>query len=94
MSILIKGVNIPTTDVMRVVITPLGVVFEKYDVIAYAENIPPHGDLIDRDAVKKEFAEMCERCGEKYDAICRACYVDTCDDIVDDVPAVIESEEE
>ncbi len=110
MSILIKGMEKPETcskcpfcqfdglDLkLRCLVTDEDIFFDAKKKRAGncpLVEIPPHGDLIDRDAVRKEFAEMCEQCGEKYDAVCRACYVDTCDDIIDDVPPVIESEEQ
>lgn len=52
MSIIIKGVSLPTDKYLAVRIYPDGAVVRTYtnDVIGRASELPPHGDLIDRDA--------------------------------------------
>ena len=72
-------------------------------------ELPPHGDLIDRDAFLAEQRHLyCENCARRKgmkngkmkfvydigDAPCRSCgYGDVLDDI-EDAPTIIESEEE
>ena len=56
-------------------------------------EIPPHGDLIDRDKLKNDIPETDADCFEN----CRDCtllYQEDVWDIIDDVPTVIESEEQ
>lgn len=56
-------------------------------------EIPPHGDLIDRDKLKNDIPETDADCFEN----CRDCtllHQEDVWDIIDDVPTVIESEEQ
>jgi len=57
MSILIRGVDLPTNDSLVIRIFPTGDVADQYgriDERIKAIEIPPHGDLIDRDALDLE----------------------------------------
>lgn len=59
-------------------------------------EIPPHGRLIDKGALRKSIEETyCTPCPHDGDYnYCKACYIDDALDAVDDAPTVIESEEE
>ena len=57
MSILIKGMEMPTDSFIRIILYPNGqavkanaVDYEEFEAIP----VPPHGDLIDRDALIKD----------------------------------------
>ena len=59
MSIIIKGMDMPTSYLRNVIIAPDGkILYEDEEGITYvlrkgtAMQLPPHGDLIDRDELK------------------------------------------
>lgn len=52
-------------------------------------------DLIDRAKVLNAFKQICESCGkykQNNGAMCRACYLDDAISIVDDIPAVVDTD--
>ena len=74
MSILIKGMEMPEHggDSLRIEIRPNGqVLIDKrtFWVEAYAVELPPHGDLIDRDAYSREMRKRQDACAERLSKI-------------------------
>lgn len=59
-------------------------------------EIPPHGDLIDKNALMESIKETyCTPCPHDGDYnYCKACSIDDALDAIDDTPTVIESEEQ
>ena len=91
MSVLIKGMGMPPTPVLFC-IHPDGKVFadleggwREYKAIP----IPPHGRLIDADALMEHDRQIYRSDGE---AIGRKCYIDFYE--IDDAPTIIPAEEE
>lgn len=100
MSVLIKGLAIPSDgERLKVliaangqVIVSKGTYYEEYEAV----ELPDHGDLIDRDAMRKDwkFSDSCNRC--ERDAYRCQCHeemstMDVCG-MLDDAPVVIPAE--
>lgn len=103
MSILIKGMEMPKSykDIRiyadgRIVSKSLHAYGEE---IAAAIPVPPHGDLIDRDALSKSLNRLCDRVCQYSKAqrkfMCSACPLGDAFTVVeDDAPIVIPASEE
>ena len=65
---------------------------------AYCKELPPHGRLIDADALierTKNWYCSKENCEDNYNGIrCRACWVDDAIGIIDDANVVVEANNE
>lgn len=91
MSILIKGMGMPHCEVLTIRISPNGEVHYIGEACqsarrAEAVEIPPHGRLIDADALDKRIEEGGCCCTEEY-----AEWMGEC---IDNAPTIIEAEEE
>lgn len=88
MGIYIKGMEMPRTHPITVEIYPDGTVLSKtvgrMDIHGQAVPVPPHGDLIDRDALLKK----CEFVCTDDDADIRAVRYN----IIENTPTIIEEE--
>lgn len=59
MGIYLPNMEMPTLGYREIRIYPDGRVMEEdecgiYEIVGVAEQVPPHGDLVDRDALKKQ----------------------------------------
>ena len=100
--LLIKNMEMPKERKMFVIETD-GSVWEQIADTSYfctgykAVAIPPHGRLIDADALIEQTQNWyCskENCEDDYNGIrCRACWVDDAIGIIDDAPTVLEATE-
>jgi hypothetical protein len=108
MSILIKGVEMPKGDEMLCInICPDGKVYIDFDLkckrIATAVPVPPHGRLIDADALMLEFDKAqrtMQQHGQEYSCsfMSSSREISTewycVEDMVENAPTIIEAEEE
>lgn len=108
MSVLIKGMTIPPNCFMCNLsymkgerlfcsVTREEVIRAKRAIECPIIEIPPHGDLIDRDALIKSLDELCNRVCQYSKAqrkvMCGACPLgDAFTVIEDDAPAILEAE--
>ena len=89
--ILIRGMKMPTDEPLRIVLNPNGQLFVDHGVTFTeyeAVELPPHGDLIDRDAFRAENEYYLNR------EFINPKYEDTLDDLLKDAPVVIPSNKE
>ena len=89
--ILIRGMEMPTGEPLRIVLNPNGqlfvdhgVTFTEYEAI----ELPEHGDLIDRDAFREENEYYLHR------EFINPKYEDTLDDLLKDAPIIVPSNKE
>lgn len=96
MSIILKGIDLPNSGQIELIIRPHGKVFSNTrGISAEAIQIPKgHGRLIDGDVVIAEICKegtMAERQGTYQITICEA--KQTAADIVSAIPTILEAEE-
>ena len=91
MSILIKGMEMPRTHPITVEIYPDGTALSKtvgrMDIHGKAVSVPPHGRLIDADALKASLA-FAEKTAEWAVPALRAVLI-----AIDEMPTIIQAEE-
>lgn len=100
MSIFIKGLNVPSTYPVTVIINPTGAVFVDYGGARFetleAVDVPaPHGRLIDADALK-EWIEAWFTMHRGYHPYSKSNLIPSTEivDILDRLPTIIEAEED
>ena len=105
MSILIKGAKMPKSCIFCPCLDKDLQICEvlKRDIDIFEDklpdcplvDIPPHGKLIDKDALMENIEETyCTPCPHDGDYdYCKACSIDDAMDAIEDAPTVIESEE-
>lgn len=98
MGVYIKGMEMPKTYPLTVTIYPDGQVLSETvgakDKHGIAVPVPPHGDLVDRDALSKSLDRLCDRVCQYSKAqrkvMCGACPLGDAFAVVeDDAPTII-----
>ena len=96
--ILIRGMELPKNEPLRIVLNPNGQLFVDHGVTFTeyeAVELPEHGDLIDRDAFDADARKRyCSACDNYNGTKCRACWVDDMLGDVADFETVIPSNKE
>ena len=99
MSLYIPGCDLPKEGNKLLFIFPDGVVneFEPGTPYYEAKQLPPHGDLVDRDELSKSLNRLCDRVCEYSESqrktMCSACPLYSGIIVVeDDAPAIVEAE--
>ena len=95
--ILIFGMKMPKNEPLRLVLNPNGQLFVDHGVTFTeyeAVELPEHGDLIERDALKHKFCAHCD--GYEYDTGACADGDQDCMDakIIMNAPAIVPSNKE
>ena len=88
MSILIKGMEMPKDKPIRIVLNPNGQLFVDHGVhfTEYeAVELPPHGRLIDADALQRRFDRLPQTSGDVIEA-------EDVFDVIRTAPTIIEAE--